>query len=130
MFKTIFVTIFKKGGKFFMNDIVIIEDIFQSLKGKPADYIVHALKIHGDGDMVDGLLKYLKEAYETGRDELFIERCIEYANGHRDGMFKGTIIGAGGVIVAGAASYGIIKLKKYMEKKLEKTNEEVYSDEL
>lgn len=125
-----------------MNDIAIVEDTLQSLIDKPADYITHLLKKLGEGSMVDGLRKVyemgIHKGYEIGIQKgydklwgaLSMERCIAYANGHRDGMFKGTIIGAGGAIVVGAASYGIIKFKKYREKKLEKTNEEVYSDEL
>lgn len=100
-----------------MNDIAIIEDTFQNLKDKPADYIAHWLKKLGGGDeatMVDGLWKIYKMGVQKYHDELrgtiFLERCVAYANGQRDGMFKGTIIGAEGVIVVGAASYGIIKL--------------------
>lgn len=95
-----------------------------------ADVIVSAVYDYGGNSLGNGIRKAIKEAYEIGRGELFIERCIAYANGCRDGMFKGTIIGAGGVIVVWAACYGVIKLKKYREKKIEKINEEVYSDEL
>ena len=103
-----------------------------------ADVIVSALYDYGGNNLGNGIRKAIDEAYELGfkrgceelLDVLSLERCIGYANGRMDGMVKGSVIGAGTVVVVGIVSFGVMKLIKYKANKSEKIEEDTYNGEL